>query len=271
MKEHTWPSRIALAVLVIIVLFSLVGPLFLPWAPDELDTPLLGPTSDHPLGTDDVGADVLVTLMTSARLSLLIAGASSILGTSLGTLLGVISGYWRGMGMVIMRLVDIFMALPRLPLIIMLSAFVQPGVGTLVVFFVLFGWPQTARLVRSMTLSEREAGYIESARVVGARDSRILFRHLLPQVVPLATTRFVLEFQHVMIAESSLSFLGLSDPSVATWGRMIHYAFECPSLYISDVWWRWLLPPAAAIMLVALSLSLLNMQVERRFQPWLQR
>jgi len=147
------------------------------------------------------------------------------------------------------------------------AAFLKPGMWALTLTFVLFGWPRAARLVRSQILSERSKGYVQAARLVGASDARILIRHLSPAAIPLGLARFVLEFQHVILAESSLSFLGLGDPTIESWGNMLHYAFAYPTIFISDVWIRWMLPPGACITLVVMALTFLGFSLESWANP----
>jgi len=169
-----------------------------------------------------------------------------------------------------MRVLDIFLAIPRFPLIILMAAFFRPGLRTLVLFFVLWGWPAAARLVRSQILSERNKAYVEASRLAGSRDSRILLVHLLPSTAPIALVRFVMECQHVILAESGLSFLGLGNPTIKSWGMILSHAFSYPTIFITDVWVRWALPPGACITLVVLSLALVGFSFEEWTNPRLR-
>ena len=146
----------------------------------------------------------------------------------------------------------------------------RPGAGTLLLFFTLFGWPRAARLVRAQVLSERSKGYVEAAQLIGARDRRIVFRHLLPSTVPIALPRFIAEFQHVIVAESGLSFLGLGNPLVKSWGLMLSFASRYPTIYITDLWVRWALPPGLCITLVVLALALISFALETWANPRLR-
>ena len=266
-------SRLALAGLILLGGF-LVMATFAPWIaphdPKTLFRPLLPPSPLHPLGTDDVGHDLLGELCYGARFSLSIGLLSSFLSTAVGTVLGLLAGYKERLGYAIMRIVDVFLAVPRFPLIVLMAAFLQPGMGTLLLFFTLFGWPRAARLIRAQVLSERNKGYVEAARLVGARDGRIVFRHLLPTAVPIALPRFIAEFQHVIVAESGLSFLGLGNPLVKSWGLMLSFAFRYPTIFITDLWARWALPPGLCITLVALALALESFSLEVWANPRLR-
>ena len=229
--------------------------------------PMRPPSPVHPLGTNDIGQDVLSELLYGARFSLLVGVLSAGLSTAAGIALGLVAGYYDRIGFAIMRVVDIFLAVPRFPLIVFLAAFLKPGVQTLVLFFLLFGWTRTTRLVRAQVLSERHHGHVEAAVAVGAGDLRILLRHLLPGTLSIGLVRLIVEFQHVVLAESGLSFLGLGDPTVKSWGSILHYAFEYPTIFISDVWVRWAAPPGICITLVVLALTLIGFSLEAWTNP----
>jgi len=259
-----------LAVLVTFGLLAVLAPMLSPYTPTEMDVPMQSPSGLHPLGTDDVGHDILTELLHGARFSLLVGFISASLSTAIGVVLGLLAGYYGKLGFTIMRVVDIFLAIPRFPLIVFLAAFLRPGLWTLALFFLLFGWARTSRLVRSQVLGERASGYVEAARVMGASDPHIILRHLLPSTVPVALSRFIVEFQHVILAESGLSFLGLGDPTTKSWGMMLHYAFQYPTIFISDVWVWWAVPPGLCITLVVLALTFSGFAVEELANPRLR-
>jgi ABC-type dipeptide/oligopeptide/nickel transport system permease subunit len=254
----------------LLALFAL-GAILAPWIsphdPSAMDAPMLPPSLSHPLGTNDIGQDVLSELLYGARFSLPVGALAAGLSTAVGIALGVIAGYYDRIGFAITRVVDVFLAVPRFPLIVFLAAFLKPGFWTLVLFFLLFGWTKTTRLVRSQVLSERHNGYVEAAVAVGAGDLRILGRHLLPGTLSVGAVRFIVEFQHVILAESGLSFLGLGDPTVKSWGAMLHYAFEYPTIFISDIWMRWAAPPGVCITLVVLALTFVGFSAETWTNP----
>jgi len=260
-------ARVGWGLLLGLLLVALVAPWLAPYDPRVMHTPLLSPSPAHLLGTNDVGQDILSELLHGARFSLALAALASLLSTTFGSLVGVVAGYYPRLGFALMRVVDVFLAVPRFPLIIFLAAFLRPGFGTLLFFFVLFGWAKTARLLRARVLQERSADYINAAIVIGAGDRRILFRHLLPSVLGLALVRFIDEFQHVLLAESGLSFLGLGDPTVKSWGAILHYAFDYPIIFTSKVWLWWALPPGLAITLVMLVLMAAGFVLETHFNP----
>ncbi len=270
-SRRTVSARLGWGVLLGLALAALVAPWLAPYDPRTLHAPLLPPSPAHPLGTNDVGQDILSELLHGARFSLALAALAAVLSTGLGGLVGVVAGYYPRLGFALMRVVDVFLAIPRFPLIIFLAAFLRPGFGTLLFFFVLFGWARTARLLRARVLQERSADYVDAAIVLGARDRRILLRHLLPSVPGLALVRFIGEFQHVLLAESGLSFLGLGDPTVKSWGAILHYAFDYPIIFTSNVWLWWALPPGLAITLVTLALTAVGFVLETQLNPKLRK
>ena len=263
-------ALIGLILLSVFLVLAAFAPSIAPHDPKTLFEPLLPPSPQHPLGTDDIGHDLLSELCYGARFSLSIGLLSALFSTAIGTVLGLLAGYKERLGYGIMRIVDVFLAVPRFPLIVLMAAFLRPGAETLLLFFTLFGWPRAARLVRAQVLSERNKGYVEAAQLIGARDRRIMVRHLLPGTAPIALPRFIAEFQHVIVAESGLSFLGLGNPLVKSWGLMLSFAFRYPTILITDLWVRWALPPGLCITLVVLSLALLSYALEEQAIPRLR-
>ncbi len=222
------------------------------------------------LGTNDVGHDILTELLYGARTSLFLGALAATLSTAIGLVLGVIAGYYPRIGFAMMRVVDIFLAVPRLPLIIFLAAFLKPGFWTLASFFTLLGWTRTTRVVSAQVLSEREKDYVKAAIAMGAGDPRILVHHLVPGTTGITIMRFIVDFQHVILAESGLSFLGLGDPTLKSWGAILHYAFEYPTIFISDLWLRWAAQAGLCITLVVLALTLIGFSLDARTNPRLR-
>jgi len=264
---NRWLGTVGWSLLALFALAAILAPWISPHDPTAMNAPMLPPSLSHPLGTNDIGQDILSELLHGARFSLLLAMLAAGFSTVIGIALGVVAGYYDRIGFVIMRAVDVFLAVPRFPLIVFLAAFLKPGFWTLVLFFTVFGWTKTTRLVRSQILSERHNGYVEAAVAIGADDLRILGRHLLPGTLSVALVRFIVEFQHVILAESGLSFLGLGDPTVKSWGSMLRYAFEYPTIFISNVWVRWAAPPGLCITLVVMALTLVGFSLETWTNP----
>ena len=158
----------------------------------------------------------------------------------------------------------------RLPLIIVIAAFIRPSIWNLIFIFVLFGWPFTARIIRSEVLSLRNRPYVDAARMLGTGDFYILWRHILPNVVPLVIVQLIMEARHVILAESGLSFLGLGDPTAKSWGMILHYAFVYPTIFISDLWKWWMLPAGLCITFTILSLTFIGYALEELVNPRLR-
>jgi len=279
MKYPRWWARfrrqpfalVGLAILATLALMAALASWLSPHEAGAMFTPLQPPSRHHPLGTNDMGYDLWCEWLQGARFSLALGALAALGSTVLGTVLGALAGYCRRAGPLIMRLVDVFLAVPRFPLIVLMAAFVRPGFGPLLLFFVLFGWPTVARIVCARMLGEKGQEYAVAAEAVGASSTRIFARHLLPASVPIAFVRLVAEMQHVIIAESGLSFLGLGDPTARTWGMTLSYATRYPALFITDVWTWWVLPPGLAITLACLALALIGIGLESLTNPRLAR
>jgi peptide/nickel transport system permease protein len=221
----------------------------------------------HPLGTDTLGRDMLTRVFYGARTSLGIAGAAVLLAAALGILLGLVSGYagaWADA--VIMRLAEIQLSFPYLLLAIAVMALLKPSLVNLVVVLVLRSWVVYARLIRVVTLSARERDFVTAARAVGARASRILFRHLAPNVVGPSIVVSSFQLAELIIVESSLSFLGLGvQPPTPSWGGMVSEGRD----YVGSAWWLSAIP-GLAIVLTVLGANLFGDALRRALDPRLR-
>lgn len=269
LRQHL--GIIGAGILAFFVLIAVLAPYVAPYDPWERGTPLLAPSRQHLLGTNDIGQDLFSELLFGARNSLLIASFAAVASTAIGVGLGLLSGYYSRLGFVAMRLVDVFLLVPRFPLIILIATLLTPSVWNLILLFVIFGWPRTTRIIRSEVLSQRNREYVDGVRMLGARDPYVVCRYIFPQVLPLAVVQLVLEASHVILAESGLAFLGLGDPTAKSWGVMLHYAFEYPAIFVSDVWMRWMLPAGVCITLTVLALVLLGHALEEWANPRLKQ
>jgi peptide/nickel transport system permease protein len=266
-------DRLACVGLLILELFvgaGLLAPWLSPHDPRQMFDPMLPPSAGHLLGTNDLGYDLLAELLQGARYSLALATSAALASTLIGASLGVVAGYYRRAGFLLMRLVDVFLSVPRFPLIVLMAAFARPGFLTLLLFFVLFGWPSVARIVRARSLTESQQEYVLAARAIGAPGRRIVLRHLLPASLPIAFVRLTAEMQHVIMAEAGLSFMGLGDPTTRSWGMTLSHASRYSALLITDVWQWWVLPSGLAITLVCLALAFLGLGLERVANPRLR-
>jgi peptide/nickel transport system permease protein len=232
---------------------------------DEIDfrAKLQGPSRAHPLGTDDLGQDLLARMLYGGRISLAVGVAAMLIAITIGTMIGAVSGYVGGVAdHTLMRVTDLFLALPQLPLLLLivylfrnaLARFMGPEIGVFVMIVAIIGglrWMPVARLVRAQFLSLREREFVEAARGLGAPALRQVWRHILPNAVGPVIVAASLDVAAAIIAESSLSFLGLGfPPDIPTWGRILYDAKD--NLDFAP---HWALFPGTAIFLTVLSIN----------------
>jgi peptide/nickel transport system permease protein len=259
--------------LLVVVLVAVLAPWIAPYDPQEQirvepEDVLAPPDAQHLLGRDDAGKDVLSLLIYGARVSLVVGFTASFMSMFIGTTIGLIAGYHGGrIGNSLMRFVDFLMVIPDLPLMLVIIAVMGRGLLNIILVIGLLGWTYTARLVRSQVLSVKERQYVLRARAIGASNSRIILRHVFPQVLPLVIAQAVLDISVAILAESSLAFLGLGDPTLVSWGMMLNFAFE--RAVSRGAWW-FLLPPGFAIVWVSLSLILIGNTLDRIVNPRLR-
>ena len=233
--------------------------------PEQILTP---PDAQHLLGRDDAGKDVLSQLIYGSRVSLTVGFTASFMAMAIGTTVGLVAGYFGGrIGNVLMRVVDFLMVIPELPLMLVIIAVMGRGLLNIILVIGLLGWTYTARLVRSQVLSVKERQFVLRARSVGASSVRIMTRHIFPQVLPLVIAQAVLDISVAILAESTLAFLGLGDPTLVSWGNMLNFAFERG---MSRRAWWFLLPPGFAIVWVSLSLVLIGNTLDEIVNPRLR-
>ena len=213
-------------ILILLVLFSFVGPLFTSVSYEDMDFgSIFSPpfTEGHFLGTDELGHDVLVRLMYGGRVSLFVGFVSALLTTIIGTAIGLFSGYYGSiLDRLLMRFVDIMLSIPTLPILLTLTLVFGSGISGIILVLTVFGWMGVARLVRGLTLTIRESEYVVSAKAVGVRNLSVLFKHVLPNVLHVIIVSATLNVSYSILTESSLSYLGLGiQPPMPSWGNML--------------------------------------------------
>lgn len=264
-------GAIGAVILAGLILMALFPRVFAPYDPTErVGRPLQPPGQEYLLGTNDIGQDILSELIWGTRLSLFTGLTVSTLAVTVGTLVGLFSGYFSNLAStVLLRLIDLTLVLPFLPLIILLGAYLGPDQRNVILILALVSWAGPARLVRSRVLSVMNEPFIEAARALGSSDWRILFRHIWPAVRAIVLVQWVIVGSISILAEASLSFLGLGDPASKSWGSMLYFA-QASGVFLSDAWRWWVFPAGLMITLSVLSLVLLAYAIEQRVEPGLR-
>ena len=254
-------NKLALTGVIIVVavaLFCYAGPLF--WHTDQIHTNLLQvnqpPSAEHPLGTDDLGYDVLGRLMVGGQSSLLVGIAVALMATCFGVVYGVISGYFGGpTDAILMRIVDIVLAIPVVYLFIDLASEFKPTLPLLIVVLAFLSWLVPARLVRGETLSLRVREYVQAVRIMGGRSGRIIFRHLVPNTMGTITVNATFQVADAILTLAVLSYLGFSlPPPAATWGGMLEDGVN----FLYDGYWWEVYPAGLMIVITVLAFNFIG-------------
>lgn len=234
--------------------------------------PLEAPSASHLLGTNVVGQDVASQMVYGARMSLFIAIVAGGLTVLAGALIGMTAGWLGGkVDAVIMRLVDVALVIPSLPLLIVLGAYAGPSMATIAVIIAATAWPPSSRIIRAQVLSLRRRAHLQASVGFGARTPHVLRHHVLPDVGMILAAGFVGAASRAVMMEAGLAFLGLGDPTRASWGRLMRDAIDFDALFNTSAWSWWLLPPAVAIAVFLLGMTFLGIGLEQRINPRLAR
>ncbi|GAB2454949.1 ABC transporter permease [Nocardioides hungaricus] len=270
-------NRAGMAGLCVLVLFALVAlcaPLLAPAEGLEVTRATGGvlepPSAEFWLGTDAQGRSVLTLLIWGARISLFVGLMATLISVLIGTLIGLTSGYFgRWVGAILFRLTEWFLVIPFLPLAIVLASVLSPSLATIVIVIGVTSWPGTALLIRSQVLSIKERPYVERSRALGAGHRHLIARHLLPNVVPIVFANTTLTVAVAILSETTLSFLGLGDPTRASWGTMLDDAYGVGAITTGS-WW-YFVPPGLCVVLVVLSFTLVGQALEEVLNPKLRQ
>ncbi len=224
---------------------------------------LTPPSSQNPLGTDNLGRDILVNIVHGARTSMTVVGGVVLLSCIIGIGLGVVSGFRGGLfDDLIMRMAELFQVVPRFFLALLVISFFGPGLNKVILLLGLTSWPFLARVVRAETISLKGRDFVGAAMALGASPGRIIARHLLPNLMPPVIVVVALFASRVILIEASLSFLGLGDPNRVSWGFLANNAQP----FLQQAWWMAVFPGAAIVMAV-LGLNLLGDAVNEAIRP----
>lgn len=247
---------VGLVILAVMIVLAVFAPWIAPYDPTKLDLRAIrqGPSAAHLFGTDTVGYDVFSRFVWGARTSLIVGFGAVAVSVLIGTTLGVLAGYYGGWtDAVISRVIEVLLSLPALLLVAIFVSVIGPSLQSVIIVIALLTWPQIARLVRGQYLVLRESEFITAARVIGAGDRKIMFRHLLPNVLGPLTVAATFYMAMAILLEASLSFLGLGvKPPAPSWGNMVAAATNANVL--QNMPWVWV-PAALAIALVVLAIN----------------
>jgi len=271
-------GRIGLSLLVMFALMAicsfippLIDPMYQPMTGvDPEITKSTGPSLRHWLGTDFMGRDLLSQLLAGARIAFLVGVSAAFMSIVLGTAIGMVAGYMgRFVDTFLMRLADMIMVMPTMLVVLMLAAlFGQLTIWTIVLIIALFRWPGVSRVIRAQTLSLKHRPFIEAARVAGASHTRIIFRHIMPNVLPLSFLYMTFRVTSAIIIEAALAFLGFGDPSTVSWGMMLQWVWKTGHMFNAPYW---LLPPGICISLITLAFYMLGRAMDEVLDPRLRK
>ncbi|HAE43320.1 MAG TPA: ABC transporter permease [Clostridiales bacterium] len=263
---------IGTVILVGFILVALFAPQIAPYDPyQRIGIPFGKPSIQNWLGTNDVGQDILSEVIYGTRISLLMGLLSAGVALIIGTIVGLTSGFFGGrVDTVLMRVVDISLVIPMLPLMILLAAFLGPSFWNIVIVIGVLSWASPARVIRSQVLTIKNKGYIEAVKATGGKSSYVILKHILPPTLSIIISQLILMSSRAILMESSLSFLGLGDPTQKSWGIILYYA-QSRSAFLSDAWIWWILPPGLLITLLVISFAYIGNSLEQIVNPRLRR
>lgn len=264
---------VGLAILLIYLMIALNASWLAPYDPKAfIGDPLEQPSLAHLLGTNDVGQDILSELIYGVRVSLLVGLLASLLTLLIATVIGAVAGYLGGwVDALLMRIVDVLMIVPRLPLMIVIAAYAGANLQTTILVIGLLSWPHPARVIRAQVLSLRSRAHIEAARLFGGNTAYIIRRHLVPEMGPILAAGFVGNAGYAIMMEAGLAFLGLGDPTLKSWGLIIRYALNSAGFFFSERWLWWLLPASLNLALLLLGFTFIGIGLETITHPRTRR
>jgi peptide/nickel transport system permease protein len=261
------PQTIAgLTVLALFVLIAVLSPLLAPDPKAQVGAVFEAPRGAHPVGTDGGGADMVKLLVAGARVSLIVGFAAAVVSALIGGSIGLLSGFFGGkLDTILMRFTDYVIVIPDVPLMIVAAALFGRNLTNIILIIGVIYWTTTARLIRSQVKSVRERVYVKRSRALGAGNTRLIAKHVLPQVAPLLIANTVLLVAYAIFAETFITFLGLGDPSLISWGRLIENAFTDDAL-LNNAWWA-IVPPGVCVSIVVLACTMVGQSVEDSLNP----
>jgi len=268
-------SKLGMTGLILILFFifvALFANMLTPFDPfARVARPFLPPSLTHLLGTNDVGQDIFSELIFGTRISMLMGLVSAMVAIIIGSIVGVTAGYFGGLiDSVLMRIVDIALTIPMLPLQIVLAAFLGSSYWNIILVIGLLSWAFPARVIRSQVLTIKNRGYIKAVKCLGGQPLYIMTKHVLPSTISIIISQFILLSSRAILMETSLSFLGLGDVTQKSWGIILYYA-QAKSAFLTNRWVWWILPPGLCITLLVTAFTYLGNALEDVLNPRLRK
>lgn len=264
-------ALLGLVILVALICVAIFAPYLSPHEPNKIMTVAVDrPTPEHPLGLDQVGRDILSRVIHASRISLSVGVVAVSIYVVLGTVMGAVAGYYGGKtDIMLTRLADMFLSFPQIMLIIVIVSFVGPSIWNIMVVLGLLGWPPIFRIVRGQFLTLREQDFVQAGKAMGARDARLIFKHILPNSMGPILVAATFGTATAILTEASLSFLGLGvQPPQASWGNLL---IDAQSItVIESMPWLWV-PPGAMIFLSVLAINFVGDGLRDALDPRLKR
>ena len=258
-------------ILLAFIFTGIFGEQIAPYNPSaRVGAPFQPPSAAHILGTNDVGHDIFSEILAGTRISLLVGVLAAAVSLVIGSLVGLTAGYFGGSTEeILMHIVDVFLTVPMVPLMIIVAAFLGPSFWNMIIVIGSLSWASSARTIRSQVLTIKNRGYIEAVRVLGGKPFYTIFRHILPPTFSLIIAELILMSSRAVLLESTLSFLGLGDPTQKSWGMILYYA-QARSAFLIGAWVWWIVPPGILITLLVVSFAYIGNALEQIANPRLR-
>lgn len=251
-------ANLAAAVLIALAVLAIVGPALAPFDPHEpVAAALSSPSTAHPLGTNHLGQDVLSRIIVGAQTTLPVTALATLLALALGSIVGLGAGLAQGWAdKAFMRIIDVLLAVPRLPLLIVAASFLGPSKVSITVLIGLLSWASVARILRSEVQTLRNRGYLRYSAGQGASRGFVIRRHLVRQLTPLLAAQAILVASTAALLEASLAFIGLADPTAISWARDVERGLREPGVLLTDAWLWTVVAPGLAITATLICIAL---------------
>lgn len=255
--------KIGLVIVGCYLVLAVLAPWVVPYSPEKITgSSFAKPSIEHLLGTNDIGQDIFSELIYGTRYSLMVGFLATMISVGIGSVLGIVSGWFGGvLDDILMKITTFFITIPYFPLVIVLSAFLKGNLMTTAFVLGVTSWPGMARVLRSQTMKIKSSEYITTIQGMGAGDVYLIIHHVLPEILPLMVYHSIMRFRSAILAESSLSFLGLGSPLNKSWGTILYYA-QAKNAFLTDAWIWWILPPGIMIIFLTFGLMLIAYGVE---------